>query len=222
MKSQHRPSHHDQSMFSDHANNSDSDHSETDSVDSLDSLNPLEGLDALDSMINPALNGEGIFHRSKKREHTPKYKPNYVGVWLGPDEKQLWTDRAKEKNLSLSQFIRTCVDAFLFQNPNLSKSDQGLQDEVVLLRSSIKNLENKYNVDRTALLSQMAQKTMEDMPLEDKVVKHLTGRSLFLNQIANYCQVAPKDILSTLAHMRKKGMVDQDPQMRWHMKCIAK
>ena len=59
----------------------------------------------------------------------------------------------------------------------------------------------------------------ENCMVEEQIKKHLQGRSLFLNQIAAYCQANPREVLSVLAKMREKRLVEQDPQMRWTMKC---
>ena len=159
------------------------------------------------------------FSKNKKKNRPHRNKNNYVALWLSPTERQLWNEKAVEKNLSISQFIRTCVDAVLFHHPEMAKDDSPLQEEITQLRSSMKSLENKYNLDRTAILSQMAQRNIEDVPLEEQIKKHLHGRSLFLNQIAAYCQANPREILSILAKMREKRIVEQDPQMRRKLIC---
>jgi hypothetical protein len=136
------------------------------------------------------------------------------------EEFKIWTQRADALNMNLSQYLRNCADAWTFRNEDPG-SDGDLQQELADIRKILASLENRFKMDLPALLNQIANQTHvqaeDSRPLEVKIRDHLKGRSLFLNQLATYCQ-APPIVLDALCKLRKAGEANQDAQLRWSIK----
>jgi hypothetical protein len=137
------------------------------------------------------------------------------------EEFKIWTQRANALNMNLSQYLRNCADAWTFRN-NEPGSDGDLQQELADIRKILAALENRFKMDLPALLNQIATQThvqpVDTRPIEERIQDHLNGRSLFLNQLATYCQAPPPLVLDALCRLRKIEMVKQDAQLRWSMK----
>lgn len=139
----------------------------------------------------------------------------YIGLWITPEEKEIWTQHADSRHITLTAFIRRCIDQALFHPDGSTNTSYG--EEMKQLQEEVITLSRKLNLDLPGLLSQIAQikNNIDQRPLEEKINSQLQGRSLFLNQLATYCQESPEIVLSVLSRM---SSVMQDSQMRWKLK----
>jgi hypothetical protein len=134
---------------------------------------------------------------------------------LTKKERDLWKEQSLKLDTSLSEFIRNTV------NRTFQKTDQNNSNELKATIGELKNLvqllTNVINLNKDPILDQIALRALDEKPLEEKIMVHLKGRSLLVPRLSEYCDEDPTKVLSELAIMRKKGIVNQDSQMRWFL-----
>jgi hypothetical protein len=152
-----------------------------------------------------------------KRKQNRKKTASFT-LWMEESEKQIWMEKMKEKNMtSLAQFVRSCVDFVIYQqNTSINPTNQSVLDDFNELQLAYKSLDKKLNIDLPSMLNQVTGINRENdiRTVEEKIISHLTGRRLYLNQLSNYCQEPPGIVLNTLSNMPK---AKQDSSMRWEL-----
>lgn len=171
----------------------------------------------------PILNLPKEGKRTNERQQNAKRRQNRTKtesftLWMEKEEKETWIEKMKEKKLgSLAQFVRYCVDYVLYQqNTSMNPSNINQIEEMKELLKEMKAERENRNYEIQESLDHLSQKTPErdTRPLEEKIITHLTGRKLYLNQLSDYCQEPPGILLQTLSQMQN---AKQETNMKWKL-----
>lgn len=150
---------------------------------------------------------------SKKRDK----RTEIIALRLFPAERNVWEEAAEKEHKDLADFIRTKINDYILRKET-TKVDVDLgpiMQELKDLEHLINTRDDLIDINRQFLIENAATLKINDATIEEKILSHIGNRSLYTTQIVEYLQEDAEVIITVLAQMEKKQLINQNKQKRW-------